>query len=85
MTVVKRHPARALLQAAREKLGLDDVQVSEDAVFTLARAMEAQGRAWAESAFAAFREDNEERRQLRMRDLRRLTDDHVEVALEGDG
>ena len=82
--IVKRHPVRELLFAAKRRLDMDHVQVSEDAVFALAQALEAQGRAWAEGAFAAFREDNEDRRRLRLGDLKRLTDEHVEEALNGE-
>ena len=82
--IVKRHPARELFLKAKRRLGLDHVQVSEDAVFRLAQALEAVGQAWAESAFAAFREDNEDRQRLRMADLKRLTDEHVEEALNGE-
>ncbi len=83
--IVKRHPARRLLLAAKRRLGLDHVQVSEDAVFALAREMETWGLALAESAFAAFQEDNEDRRRTtHLADLKRLTDEHVEEALNGD-
>ncbi len=81
--IVKRHPVRGLLFAAKRRLGLDHVQISEDAVFRLAQALEAQGLAWAESAFASFRQDNEERRRVRLKDIKRLTDAHVEEALDG--
>ncbi len=82
--IVKRHPARELLLAAKRRLGLDHVQVSEDAVFVLARALEAQGLAWAESAFAAFLEDNQDRARLRLNDIKRLSDTHVAEALDGE-
>ncbi len=83
--IVKRHPVRELLLAAKRRLGLNHVQVSEDAVFALAQALEAQGLAWAESAFAVFQEDNQARARLRLTDIKRLTDEHVEEALNGDG
>ncbi|MEE9174072.1 MAG: hypothetical protein V3U30_03740 [Thermoplasmata archaeon] len=82
--IMKRHPVRELLLAAKRRLGLDHVQVSEDAVFRLAQVLEAQGLALAESAFAAFRENNVERRRLRLADLKRLTDAHVEEASNGE-
>ncbi len=85
--IVKFHPAQELFLKAKRRLGLDDVQIGTDAIFALAQAMEAAGLAWAEAAFAAFREDNKDngRRGPRLRDLRRLTDKHVEEALNGDG
>lgn len=81
--IIKRHPVRELLLAAKRRLGLDDVQVSEDAVFRLAQALEAWGLAVAQAAFEALGEDNEERRRLRLSALIRLTDEHVEEALDG--
>ncbi|MEE9267904.1 MAG: hypothetical protein V3U70_00685, partial [Thermoplasmata archaeon] len=71
--------------AAKRRLGLDHVQISEDAVFALAQALEAQGLAWAESAFAALGEDNLERGRLRLDEIKRLSDTHVAEALDGDG
>ncbi len=82
--IVKRHPVRELLLATKRRLGLDHVQVSEDAVFALARALENQGLAVAEAAFSAFREDNEDRRRVHLADLKRLTDVHVKEALDGE-
>ncbi len=81
--IVKRHAARNLLLEAKKQLGLDDVQIGEDAVFRLAQALEAQGVALAETALKALGEDNEDRRRLRLADLKRLTDAHVEEALNG--
>ncbi len=83
--IIKRHPSRELLLATKRRLGLDHVQVGEDACYALAQALETKGLAVAESAFAALREGNEERRRLRLADLKRLTDKHVEEALERDG
>ncbi len=80
--IIKAHPARELLFAAKRRLGLDHVQIGEDAVFALARELEAQGRAWAEAAFASFLEDNQDRQRLRLSDLRRLSDTHVKEALD---
>ncbi len=82
--IVKPYAARKLLLAVKRRLGLDQVQVAESAVFCLARLLEAQGRAMAESAFAAFREDNDNRERLSIPRLRRLTDEHVEEALDGE-
>ena len=83
--IVKRHPARELLSAVKGRLGLDHVQIGEDAVFRLAQAMDAYALSLAAAAFEALGEDNENRRRLRLADLRRLTDRHVEEALDGDG
>ncbi len=82
--IVKRHPARELLLATKRKLGLDHVQIGEDACFALAQALEAQGLAWAEIAFAPFQEDSVERRPPRLADLKRLTDEHIMEALDGE-
>ncbi len=83
--IIKRHPARELFLAIKRRRGLDHVQVGEDAVFALAQALEAQGLAWAEGAFAALGEDNEDRRRLlRIPERKRLTDAHVKEALDGD-
>ncbi len=77
--------AKGLLLEAKRKLGLDDTQISVAAIYRLARAMDAYGHDLAAAALEAFREDNEGRRRLRMKDIRRLTDDHMAEALEGDG
>ncbi len=82
--IIKRHPARELFLAIKRRAGLDHVQVGEDAVLALARHLEAVGLAWAEGAFAALGEDNEDRQRLGLRDIKRLTDEHVKEALNGD-
>lgn len=82
--IVKPYAARNLLLEAKRRRGLDHVQVSDTASFCLAQALETVGRAWAESAFEALGEDNLERGRLRMDDLKRLTDEHVEEALNGE-
>ncbi len=82
--IVKRYAARNLLLAAKRQLGLVHVQVSEAAAFRLAQAMETWGRAVALAALAALGEDNEDRGRLRLADLKRLTDEHVEEALDGE-
>ncbi len=82
--IIKRHPARELLLKAKRRLGLDRVQVSEDACFALAQALESQGLALAESAFAVFQEDNQDRARLRLDDIKRLSDTHVAEALDGE-
>ncbi len=82
--IVKVYAARNLLLEAKKKLGLDDVHVSGAAAFRLAQALDAWGLAMAEAALAALGEDNKDRRRLRLADLRRLTDRHVEEALNGE-
>ncbi len=82
--IVKPHPARELLLKAKRELDLDHVQVSDAAVFRFAQALNAEGLALAKSMFAAFREDNEMHRRLRLANLKKLTDEHVEEALNGE-
>jgi hypothetical protein len=84
--IVKFNPAEQLFLKKKRHLGLDDVQIGKDAIFALAQALDAKGLALAEKALKAFLKDNEKRRRLlRIPERRRLTDDDVEVALEGDG
>ena len=82
--IIKPHPARELFLKTKRRLDLVDVQIGEDAVYALARELEAVGLAWAEGAFASLQEDNAERRRLRLDDVKRLTDRHVEEALNGE-
>ncbi len=77
--------AKGLLLEAKRKLGLDDTQISVAAIYRLARAMDAYGLALAAAALEALGEDNEKRRRLlRIPERRRLTDDDVEKALDGE-
>ncbi len=82
---MKAHAARELFLEAKRRCDAD-VHISKVACFRLGQAMDAYGLALAAAALAAFDEDNEKRRRLlRIPERRRLTDDDVEVALEGDG
>ncbi len=83
--MVKPYAAREILLEAKKRLGADRVQVSAPAAFRLAQALDAYGLSLAAAAFEALGEDNEERGRLRLADLKRLTDEHVEEALDGDG
>ena len=82
--IVKPYAARELLLEAKKRLDAKHVQVSETAAFRLAQALDAWGLAVATAALEALGEDNEDRRRLRLRDLKRLTDEHVEEALNGE-
>ena len=81
--IVKVHAAREIFLEAKRRRDAD-VHISEVAVFRLGQAMDAYGLALADAALECLGEDNEERRRLRMKDLRRLTDDHVAEALDGE-
>ncbi len=81
--IVKRCTARELLLEAKKRLGADHVQISGDAEYRLARALEAYGLSLAAAALEALGENNTDRRRLRLSDLKRLTDAHVEEALDG--
>ena len=83
--IVKPYAARELLLEAKKRLGADRVQVSETAAFRLAQALDAYGLSLAAAALAALGADNEDRRRLRLADLKRLTDAHIEEALNGEG
>jgi hypothetical protein len=79
------HAARAIFLEAKRRCDAD-VHISNVAIFRLGQAMDAYGLALAARALAVLEEDNEKRRRLlRIPERRRLTDDDVEVALEGDG
>ncbi len=83
--IVTVHAARELFLEAKRRLEVD-VHITEVAVFRLAQAMDVYGVALAAAALEAFDEDNANRRELlRIPERRRLTDDDVEVALDGDG
>ncbi len=60
------------------------MQVSETAAFRLAQALDAYGLALAAAAMEGFGVDNEDRQRVGLSDLKRLTDEHVEEALDGD-
>ncbi len=81
--IVKPYAARRLLIQALGDLDLDDVQLSEAAVFRLAQAIEAYGKDLSKRALQAFLEENDTRQDLKLFQLRRLTDDAVEEALDG--
>ncbi len=82
--IVTVHAARELFLEAKKRLEAD-VHIREVAVFRLAQAMDAYGLALAAAALEAFDEDNAKRqRLLRIPARRRLTDDHVQAALEGE-
>lgn len=81
--ILKAYTAEQLLLVVKRRRGLDHVQVSGSAIFRFAQLLEAEGLAMAESTFAGFREDKEDRRRLRLKDIKRLTDEHVEEALDG--
>ncbi len=81
--IVKVYAAREIFLEAKRRLDAD-VHISEVAVFRLGQAMDAYGLALAAAALEAFRKDNEERRRLlRVPARKRLTDRHVEEALDG--
>ncbi len=83
--IVKVYAAREIFLEAKRQCDAD-VHISTVAIFRLAQAMDAYGFALAGRALEALGEDNEKRRELlRIPERRRLTDDDVEVALEGDG
>ncbi len=81
--IVKPYAARRLLIQALKDLDLDDVQLSEAAVFRLAQAIEACGKNLSKRALQAFLEENDTRQGLKLFQLRRLTDEAVEEALDG--
>ncbi len=81
--IVKPYAARQLLIQALRDLDLDDVQLSEAAVFRLAQAIETYGKNLSKRVLQAFLEENDTRQGLKLFQLRRLTDDAVEEALDG--
>ncbi len=81
--IIKSYAARRLLVQALRDLDLDDVQLSEAAVFRLAQAIEVYGKDLSKRALQAFLEENDTRQGLKLSELRRLTDDAVEEALDG--
>ncbi len=82
--IVTVHAARELFLEAKRQLEVD-VHIREVAVFRLAQAMDVYGLALAAAALAAFRQDNEGRRRLlRIPERKRLTDRHVQEALDGE-
>ncbi len=83
--IVKPYAAHELLQEAKKRLGADRVQISGTAAFRLAQALDAYGLSLAAAALEALGTDNEDRRRLRLKDIKRLTDAHVEEALDGEG
>lgn len=83
--IVTVHAAREIFLEAKRRRDAD-VHISEVAVFRLGQALDAYALALAAAALEAFDEDNANRRELlRIPERRRLTDKHVEEALEGDG
>ena len=83
--IVTVHAARELFLEAKRRCDAD-VHITEVAVFRLAQAMDVYGINLAAAALEAFDEDNANRRELlRIPERRRLTDKHVEEALDGDG
>ncbi len=81
--IVKPYAAHELLQEAKKRLGAH-VQISGTAAYRLAQALDAYGLSLAAAALEALGEDNEDRRRIRLSDLKRLTDRHVEEALDGE-
>ncbi len=83
--IMKLPAARAIFLEAMRRCDAD-VHISATAAFRLAQAMDEFGLALATRALEALGKDNENRRELlRIPERRRLTDDDVEAALEGDG
>ncbi len=66
---------------AGKRLGVD-VQVSVEAALHLARALEAHGLSLAAATLEALRENNAERRRLRLSELVQVTAGHGEEALD---
>ncbi len=82
--IVTVHAAREIFLEAKRRLDAD-VHIGELAVFRLAQAMDAYGLALAAAALEAFGEDNEKRRRLlRIPERKRVTDRHVQEALDGE-
>ncbi len=80
--IVKPYAARTLLLEVKKRLGADHVQVSAEAAVRLAQALEVYGLSLAAATLEAFGEDNQDRRRLRLSNLKRLTAEHVEEALD---
>ncbi len=80
--IIKPYAARRLLIQALRDLDLD-VQLSEAAIFRLAQAIETYGKDLSKRALQAFLEENDTRQGLGLFQLRRLTDEAVEEALDG--
>ncbi len=82
--IVTVHAAREIFLEAKKRLDAD-VHITEVAVFRLAQAMDVYGLALAAAALAAFDGDNTDRRDLlRIPARKRLTDNHVAEALDGE-
>ncbi len=82
---VKPYVARTLFLEAKKRLGADHVQVSAEAAVRLAQALEAYGLSLAATTLETLGMDNADRRRLRLSDLKRLTAEHVEEALDIHG
>ncbi len=80
--IVRPFTARQLLLEAKKRMGAKDVHISATAAFRLAQALDAYGLSLAASALEVLGTNNVDRRQLRLDDLRRLSDEHVEEALD---
>ncbi len=75
--------AREILLEAKRKLGLDDTQISGASIYRLSQVMDAYGASLATSALEVLKLENADRRLLRLDPLRRLSDRHIEEALDG--
>jgi N-methylhydantoinase B/oxoprolinase/acetone carboxylase alpha subunit len=83
--IVKPYAGRNLLSSALNELELAGVQISEAAAVRLAQVVEAYGKDVARRALRAFLDENEQRRRLRIPQLKRLSDRAIEEALDGHG
>ncbi len=74
--------AKGILLEAKGRLGLDDTQITGASVYRLAQALDVYGLALATSALEVLKLENEDRGRLRLDPIRRLSDQHVEEALD---